>query len=778
MTETTGLPRLVVRGGADDGAALEIPDGQEAWIGSGPDCTLILSEPRVAPLHARVSSDHWGVRLFDASGGAGTWVNGDPVGEGRALETGDVVTLGKPGAPGSVTLVASVPERSGLFTDDAAEATALDDDGVPIDQSEIGQQARALAASGAVAPAAVKAARRRPGGAARAELSEGPAIEGDSVSVAAETPAERSQSLRPRGPRPADKEEKKKALPRPLLVALATALLVGGGAAAWIASQGPPPTILGITPPKAEAGQDVSIAGTGFAAGAVVRFDGQEAEIASVEPERVIVKVPQAYAGKGASQVRITVEVAGARSATVFLRVFDGPRLAKLSPEVAMPGEEVVVTGERLEGKAHEAVVRGLPAEVLEVAAGRIRLRVPDVPGPQGQQVPVSVKADEDWSNALKLVLGRLPIVIETVPPGGQANQVVTLNGYGFAPDPAANRVTFGGRPALVLQSTPNTLTAVVPGGDAATSLARAAVAIEVGGVRSGNPLTFALSRPSGAFYLPRFFAEPAPGAPGRAIVSCEAGPVLLLADAAGGGSVARRAVAVAEALNAHFVAARPGKVERRGPEVLVGGKVLVAATAVDAAAHDGAVGAETLAAHWTALLADLTTLFALKDRPTLLLERTARAAVLDQLWKEARRVAPGAGVPPPLVAGLGASGWRALRELALTPVPESASSGGLAVVGAWQGELQAPGQTARPLQLRLAMAGGRLEGFVTARAGKVTGDLPLRDVALRGRAVRFTFDFGDGALAFEGTLAGARLAGTVRDEYGGSGTLTLALSE
>lgn len=775
MTETTGLPRLVVRGGADDGAALEIPDGQEAWLGTGPDCALILSEPRVAALHARVSNDHWGVRLFDASGGVGTWVNGDPVGEGRALATGDVVTLGKPGAPGSVTLVASVPERSGLFTDDAAEATALDDDGVPIDQSEIGQQARAMAASGAVAPAAVKAARRRPGGAARAEISEGPAIEGDSVSVAAETPAERSQ--RPRGPRPPEKE-KKKGLPRSLLVALATALLVGGGTAAWIASQGPPPTILGISPPKAEAGQDVSIAGTGFAAGAVVRFDGQEAEIASVEPERVIVKVPQAYAGKGSSQVRITVEVAGARSATMFLRVFDGPRLAKLSPAVAMPGEEIVVTGERFDGQAHEAVVRGLAAEVLEVTAGRIRLRVPDVPGPQGQLVPVSVKSDEDWSNALKLVLGRLPIVIETVPPGGQANQVVTLNGYGFAPDPAANRVTFGGRPALVLQSTPNTLTAVVPGGDAATSLARAPVAIEVGGVRSGNPLTFALSRPSGAFYLPRFFAEPAPGAPGRTIVSCEAGPVLLLADAAGAGSVGRRAVAVAEALNAHFVAARPGKVERRGHEVLVGGKALVTATAVDAAAHDGAVGAETLAAHWTALIADLTTLFALKGRPTLLLERTARAAVLDQLWKEARRVAPGAGVPPPLVAGLGAGGWRALRELALTPVPESASSGGLAVAGGWQGELQAPGQPARPLQLRLAMAGGRLEGFVTARAGRVTGDLPLRDVAMRGRAVRFTFDFGDGALAFEGTLAGARLAGTVRDEYGGSGTLTLTLSE
>ncbi len=769
MTENHGSPRLFVRGGADDGATLEIPDGQELWIGTAPDCALVLREPRVAPLHARVSNDHWGVRVFDG-GSATTFVNGDPAGDGCVLETGDIVTLGKPGAPGSVTLEASVPDRV-LFTDAASEATALDDDGEPIDQSAIGEQARKLAASGVVAGAAVKAARRRP--AAAGELYEAPSIEGEPTSVAAEAPAERTQ--RPRGPRP---PQPSRGLPRPVLVALATVVLAGGGTAAWVMSQGPPPTILGVTPPKAEPGQDVSIAGTGFTSGAIVRFDGQDVEVVQAEAERLIVKVPRAYSGKGASQVRITVEAGGRRSATMFMRVFDGPRIAKVSPEVAMPGEEVVVTGERLAGEKIEAAVRGLSAEVLEVQAGRVRLRVPDVPGPQGQVVPVAVKADEDWSNAAKLILGRLPIIVETAPAGGQANQVVTLNGYGFAAEADANRVTFGGRPALVLQAAPNTLTAVVPGGDAATSLSKVPVAIEVAGVRSGNPLAFALSRPSGNYYLPRFFAEPVPGAPGRVAVSCEAGPVMLLADAAGAPSVARRAVAVADALSAHFVAARPGKVERRGSEVLLGGRTLLAATAKDAAAHDGAVSSETLAAHWTALVADLTTLFALKDRPTLLLERTARATVLDQLWREARRIAPGAGVPGPVVAGLGSAGWNAMRALALSPVPESASSGGLAFAGTWQGELQAPGLPARPLQVRLALAGGRLEGFVTARAGKVTGDLPLRAVALRGRALRFTFDLGESPLAFEGTLSGAKLAGAVRDEYGGSGTMTLTLTD
>jgi hypothetical protein len=769
LTENHGSPRLFVRGGADDGATLEIPDGQELWIGTAPDCALVLREPRVAPLHARVSNDHWGVRVFDG-GSATTFVNGDPAGDGCVLETGDIVTLGKPGAPGSVTLEASVPDR-GLFTDAASEATALDDDGEPIDQSAIGEQARKLAASGVVAGAPDTPPRRRP--AAAGELYEAPSIEGEPTSVAAEAAAERTQ--RPRGPRP---PQPSRGLPRPVLVALATVVLAGGGTAAWVMSQGPPPTILGVTPPKAEPGQDVSIAGTGFTSGAIVRFDGQDVEVVQAEAERLIVKVPRAYSGKGASQVRITVEAGGRRSATMFMRVFDGPRIAKVSPEVAMPGEEVVVTGERLAGEKIEAAVRGLSAEVLEVQAGRVRLRVPDVPGPQGQVVPVAVKADEDWSNAAKLILGRLPIIVETAPAGGQANQVVTLNGYGFAAEADANRVTFGGRPALVLQAAPNTLTAVVPGGDAATSLSKVPVAIEVAGVRSGNPLAFALSRPSGNYYLPRFFAEPVPGAPGRVAVSCEAGPVMLLADAAGAPSVARRAVAVADALSAHFVAARPGKVERRGSEVLLGGRTLLAATAKDAAAHDGAVSSETLAAHWTALVADLTTLFALKDRPTLLLERTARATVLDQLWREARRIAPGAGVPGPVVAGLGSAGWNAMRALALSPVPESASSGGLAFAGTWQGELQAPGLPARPLQVRLALAGGRLEGFVTARAGKVTGDLPLRAVALRGRALRFTFDLGESPLAFEGTLSGAKLAGAVRDEYGGSGTMTLTLTD
>ena len=34
------------------------------------------------------------------------------------------------------------------------------------------------------------------------------------------------------------------------------------------------------------------------------------------------------------------------------------------------------------------------------------------------------------------------------------------------------------------------------------------------------------------------------------------------------------------------------------------------------------------------------------------------------------------------------------------------------------------------------------------------------------------------GPLAFEGTLAGAKLTGAVRDEYGGSGTMTLTLTD
>lgn len=85
-----------------DGQYAAVPpiplNGKEILFGSDPgQCTQILDDPSVSPVHARIrTTDDGGYLLQDVQSIAGTWVNYDPIPrEGYRLEHGDMVNFGQ-----------------------------------------------------------------------------------------------------------------------------------------------------------------------------------------------------------------------------------------------------------------------------------------------------------------------------------------------------------------------------------------------------------------------------------------------------------------------------------------------------------------------------------------------------------------------------------------------------------------------------------------------------------------------------------------------------------
>src|SRR6185503_1163643 len=104
------LPTLVVTGGPRDGQelVLEAPSAEKV-LGSGPSCHLRVEASNVDVVHAQVAWEDQGILLSDVGSQAGTYVNGERIGDAHPLHDGDRVTLGPPGSSGSVKLLVFIP---------------------------------------------------------------------------------------------------------------------------------------------------------------------------------------------------------------------------------------------------------------------------------------------------------------------------------------------------------------------------------------------------------------------------------------------------------------------------------------------------------------------------------------------------------------------------------------------------------------------------------------------------------------------------------------------
>lgn len=577
---------------------------------------------------------------------------------------------------------------------------------------------------------------------------------------------------KPKKAKKAKRPQRPSRIPRPLLVAGATAVVGVAGFLVYGFLTAPPPALAGVAPPKVEPGQTLTLSGAGFAGtpGAnIVRFGNQVAAVTSATGSQLAVFVPDNLASEKPEDVAVSVETRQGRSNALLVRVRRLPRLNSIEPPVAMPGAEVLLKGQNLDATPLTVQIGGQQAEVREAQPGQIRALVPSLPLTEGQGVPVMVQAGGEPGRPVTLLLGRLPLLTGLQPASGRAGDKVTLKGFGFDPSPTGNLVEFGGEPALVLTASDKELSVAAPQPPAGGSQMTAQVVVRAKGGTSSGSTTFTLMRSTGGVFVPRFFPLPVPEASDRAAVATELGPVLLLAAKDGAASCAERAWRVATDLNNAFGNSATVFELREGPQPGVGivgnSSPLLRATSEDGAAYASARGgrpsARALAAYWTAILQDLHMLFVRHQRPTKVVEVSSRGKVLLDLFSESeRRAGGGAGVASSLVNPPAPSLAKAFREMT-TQLPEGGSAPGAAVAGQWQGTMN-DGGVERSLRLVLRLEAGKLAGSATTKSGQISMEVPLQDLSYEKSTLSFSISGGAALRRFHGSLQGSEITGSI----------------
>jgi hypothetical protein len=596
----------------------------------------------------------------------------------------------------------------------------------------------------------------------------------------AATAARKPAAAKGRGPA---RGGRRLALPRlPILpiVGAAAAVAVVGAAVWFFLLRATPPRIASVTPDTLEVGRTVAIAGERFAsepAANTVLFGAKKAEVTKASETALEVVAPAGLAAR----VPVVVQTSEGRSNAITVTVRGAAKATALEPDVALPGQSVLVRGDGFKGQRLTVRVGGVPAESVEPLAEGARFVVPRLTLPEGTEADVVVQAAERAPQTFRLILGRLPLVTRVVPATGPVGETVVLKGRGFAAEPLQNAVTFGGQPALVVSSTPKELKVVAPApppGD----VIEMPVVVTVAGRASGGSVMYGLQRASASSFVPRFFAAPVPEFPGEgyAFVSTELGPVLLLGGPGDQPSTEARAVAVAAALNSlvQGASSRPPAFELRSQPVASVGVVgevrpFLAPVAEDAAAYSRnwesgrgsgrRVEAGAVARHWAALLQDYFGLFLYRQRPLRLAALSPRAGVLGEIYGEANRRAPGqANVPRGVVLPSSTTMAAALRQMALVVSGGGAAGAAVAVQGRWDGRVEDPDTGTRRFRLQMRSEGARLSGEITTWRGNLELTAPLRDVAFDRGSVRFTADLQGTAYRFRGTLDNNTVTGTI----------------
>jgi hypothetical protein len=740
-------PALIVSGGPTDGSILTLrPSASERLIGAAAYCHLRLNLPNVEPVHARVVCDAYGLSLADAGSTAGTFVNGRRIAGRYPLKDGDEVSLGPPGSAQSAGLRVRLPPVEKV-------AGAREPEPARADREAPIVTARTLAEALIPPP-------RAPLPPPRARVPAPPA--------------------RPAEPPPAPRGRRSSR--RGLAVGAALATALAGGLGAWSGLLRSAPALAAVAPRRARPGQILTLSGSGFEAAAdrnSVHLGSGHARVVSASESRLEVELPRELGVTLPAVLPLVVEVAGRRSNPLTLDVAAAPRVARLQPGVARPGEVVTAMLEPGTAQAESVHVAGVAAQLTSNQPGAASFTVPAVA--EAGRVPVDVWVAGEPAERAYLAVGRLPLVTEVAPPRGPVGERVVLRGFGFDPDPVGNRVRFGQDQALVLSAAPEELIVSAPPAEPMpVGHAELPITVEALGATSSSPAQYTLLGPPSGTFLPRFFAAPVPELPGpnHAFVSNELGPVMLLTGPGAEPSTAQRAARVAGVLNELVeAAAKPMalafEVEPVPSVALAGGSFVVAtATPADAIGYEGlwarlgrrgSATPRSVATFWTALLQDQLSLFVQHQRPTGVLELSVRGQVLADLYAQAVASTGGRkGVPTELVSRLRTPLAPALREMALLLPQAGEANPGASVVGRWQGTMEEGDRGALPIQVRLFFEGRRLAGALTRRASGVSGEVRLREVVYQKGTLTFSLPAGSGSLRFSGTVREEAMAGLI----------------
>ena len=149
------------------------------------------------------------------------------------------------------------------------------------------------------------------------------------------------------------------------------------------------------------------------------------------------------------AQLPVVVETKQGRSKPVNLTILRSASVTAIEPDVAMPGEAVLIRGEGFSGQNVSVQIAGVASPSVKEAPEGVRAVVPPLPLPEGSSTTVVVQAGSKPERSFPLIIGRLPLVLALKPPRGAVGQTVVIDGRGFETVAHANQVAFGGQRAL-----------------------------------------------------------------------------------------------------------------------------------------------------------------------------------------------------------------------------------------------------------------------------------------------------------------------------------------
>jgi hypothetical protein len=514
-------------------------------------------------------------------------------------------------------------------------------------------------------------------------------------------------------------------------------------------------------------------------------------------PDRLEVVVPDVVTVAGQDvRMPVRVRLGHKESRPVELAVFAGPTVHGISPEVAMPGDEVVLAGV---GWRPGATVSFGPqaAEVLEVRDTAIRVRVPPILGGPGTAAPVVVSVGGGDSNAAPFFIGRVPLVLKVEPPAAAVGDAVAIRGRGFQRDPQRNAVSIGGARALILSAFDDELKVVVPRvpiGDEARP-----VEVRTAGSEHVGLLTISVPSPPETPDF-RFVAEPFDAAYGKshAVLATDLGPAFVLA-ASGGKTAAARAMEAERRLNDAVIvlkATRGLNFEVRSadtaPALALSGRpeLLVEIAEEDAAAYNedwtglrgrgGLVTRARLALWWEAVARDLVLILVRNEKPQFAAALAAEGRVLGELFLAGQKGPLAVAAAKPAIRD--AVRILAFRVPAAIPgpagptsvavAPAAAAGAPLQLQGAWIGtEVEADERRDLTATFRNGLGTMSYEGRVTLTVPFLTLEEPQKNT------MRISLQVRGGMRFYNGRWDGQMLSGTVARDAAGKeqvGTFTL----
>ena len=605
-------------------------------------------------------------------------------------------------------------------------------------------------------------------------------------------PAAPALKLPTPAPTPPSRRARRAAAPALILVAAVGLLLVG--AVFFALRYTRPPKVVSASPLRVRAGQVLTIRGENFGAqpqDSSARFDGKPGRVIRASTDQIEVEVPADIPTTPGQDTPLSVTVTsrGRETAPLKIASYQALEVRSLTPDVAMPGDEVVVSG-RGWGTQVKVAFGLVESQVLKASPESLRVRVPALDAPRGTSVSVVVSAGADRSEPVPFLVGHLPLLSSVQPKAATAGDLLTLRGKGFDPQAGATVVEIGGERALVVSCGESEIKVVVPMvyGSAARETP---VEVRVPGSQYVGASTVALSAPGVAVAF-KFAAEPFADVAGHehAALATELGPAFVLSSS-GARSAVERALEAQRRLNeagALLATTKDPTLEIRstGTGIAIGlagrPEPLLEVTEEDAAAYNETVGSfrgnagrrvtrARLGAWWLALTRDLVTVLLSDARARQVAALTPEGHLLADLNDSARRLGS-SGVPRKALESLRPETRKGLLALALRVPTAAGEASGKTDASAGSGPA-----TEDPLQLEGLWSGTSTEAGVT-KTLRVTFDknggtftylkplqltVPLTGVERpRMGSVRFSVRLGPRTNYYLGTWDGETLSGSI----------------